>query len=44
LEEIRISPEGSIVSRIHTYYSENNGKLSGLEFFDKDGNKILETP
>ena len=38
-KEVKINPVGSVVKRI---VMRGNGEFSGVQFFDKDGRKILE--
>lgn len=40
---VKIEPQGAKVKRIVTWYNESSGYLDGLQFFDKDGKKLLQT-
>jgi hypothetical protein len=43
LQELRVQPQGIAIKRTVLWYDSVDAQLVGLQFFDKDGHKLLET-
>lgn len=43
LEELKITPSGTAVKRVVLWYDSADAQLVGIQLFDKEGQKLLET-